>query len=123
VKPEFSDPICQGGKATDASWRCSSEAVLGAAVGAVLFCALLGSPIWFALLKCLGKRNTWLVWSLTMAMTNISFFFVGEGDINGVIILAGLNGIPMGAKFLSDAILVSDVLLCSPPSPSLTPSW
>jgi hypothetical protein len=47
--------------------------------------------------KC-GKRNTWLFWSLTMALTNLTFFFVGKGDIGLVILFAGLNGFPMGAS-------------------------
>ena len=110
VQPEFSQDICDGGKNPSAPWTCSSDKVLGAAVGAVLFCALIGAPLWLGLLKCLGKRNTWLLWSLTMAVTNISFYAVGEGDVTLVIVLAGLNGIPMGAKFLSDAIL-ADVIV------------
>eukprot|EP00039_Didymoeca_costata_P008779 m.116284 g.116284 ORF g.116284 m.116284 type:complete len:901 (-) comp14228_c0_seq2:244-2946(-) len=111
IEPEFADERCQGGLATgpDVPIFCSSEAVLGACVAAVLFAAFLGTPMWLLLVKKIGKRNTWLLWSLTMAITNVSFFFLGSGDIVGVIVCAGLNGIPMGAKFLADAIL-ADVI-------------
>lgn len=40
-----------------------------------------------------------------MAITNILFIFVGKGDVELVIVIAGLNGLPFGAKFLADAIL------------------
>jgi Na+/melibiose symporter-like transporter len=61
------------------------------------------------LMKKIGKRNTWLTWSLTMAVTNSLFYGIGDGDVTAVIVIAGINGIPMGAKFISDAIL-ADVI-------------
>jgi len=57
----------------------------------------------------LGKVNTWLVWSLTMAMTNCLFLMVGKGMVITLWVVAALNGLPLGAKFLADSIL-SDII-------------
>ena len=107
VQPEFSNPECRGGLST--STFCSSEAVVGMSALAVLVCALLGTPIWFYIIGLIGKRNTWLLWSFTMAITNSLFLFVGKGDVMLCIIISGINGLPFGAKFLADAIL-ADVI-------------
>ena len=107
VQPEFADPACNNGlsKAT----LCSSENVVGMSALAVLICAFLGTPFWFWLIGVIGKRNTWLMWSFTMAITNSLFLFVGKGDTVLCIVISGINGIPFGAKFLADAIL-ADVI-------------
>jgi hypothetical protein len=76
---------------------------------AVIFSALLGTPLWLFLARTVGKRNTWLLWSLTLAITNLLFALIGKGDVTLFIIFAGINGVPVGAKFLADAIL-ADVI-------------
>jgi len=112
VEPEYTtvdDPEgldCVGG---NKSWKCNSTMVLGAVVVVLLVCAALGTPIWLQIAKRLGKRRTWLLWSCFMAFTNILFYFVGKGDVTKALILGGINGLPMGAKFLADAIL-SDII-------------
>jgi Na+/melibiose symporter-like transporter len=65
--------------------------------------------MWFYLAGKIGKRNSWLMWSLTCAATHSLFGVVGTGDHTKAIIIAGINGIPIGAKFLADAIL-ADVI-------------
>jgi len=64
-----------------------------------------------------GKVNAWLKWSLTSGLTNALFLTVtpygvpwlGMGGVWWVIIVAGLNGLPMGATFLAPSIL-SDII-------------
>ena len=92
---------------------CKSENVIAVSVMLVLFAAVLSVPLWALMLKCVGKRNTWLAWSFTMACTNVLYFFVdGSGGKEAYMlcfIVSFLNGLPFGAKFLSDAIL-ADVI-------------
>ena len=109
VEPEFSQEKCNGGLGTNLDWDCRSETVLGMCVLALLLSAFCFSPLWLQMTKWIGKRNTWLLWSLSMAATNPLYFFVGSGDAKLCIIISALNGIPFGAKFLADAIL-ADVI-------------
>jgi Na+/melibiose symporter-like transporter len=106
VVPEYQPGCCAG---ASESWKCSSTMVLAASATAVLFAAFLGSPLWLMATSRFGKRRAWLLWSLTMAFTNGLYMLVGEGDVWPCIIISGMNGLPMGAKFLSDTIL-ADVI-------------
>jgi hypothetical protein len=116
VQPEYME-ICNDIEAKEArgfvlDW-CKSENVIAVSVVLVLFAAVLSIPMWALMLKCVGKRNTWLAWSFTMACTNVLYFFVdGSGGKEAYLlcfIVSFLNGLPFGAKFLSDAIL-ADVI-------------
>lgn len=106
IRPEYSDGCI--GRSTE-SWKCNSQYVLGASVTMLLFVAFLSTPIWLFVNQKVGKRKAWLLWSFTMALTNILFIFVGQGDVMPCIIITGINGLPFGAKFLADAIL-SDII-------------
>lgn len=90
---------------------CKSENVLGMAILAMLLAAVGGCPIWLWLAspKVLGKRNTWLLYSLVSTCTNPLFLLVDSGGVSTVIAVACINGLPFGAKFLADAIL-ADVI-------------
>eukprot|EP00943_MAST-04B_sp_MAST-4B-sp1_P007113 g7113.t1 len=102
VVPEY-QPGCNDGLNT-ADWKCSSTHVAGLSVTMLLISAFLGTPLWLFIAGKLGKRKTWLLWSFTSAITNFLFIFVGEGDVMLNVGVAALNGLPMGAKFLADAI-------------------
>mmetsp|Transcript_14155 Transcript_14155/g.17769 ORF Transcript_14155/g.17769 Transcript_14155/m.17769 type:complete len:1028 (+) Transcript_14155:104-3187(+) len=91
------------------SWQCSSIGVLAAMVTCLLIAAVCGCPFWLFIAQKFGKRNAWLLWSFSMAITNIAFYFVGKGDIVLGIALGALNGFPFGAKFLADAILTDTI--------------
>lgn len=54
-----------------------------------------------------GKRNIWLVWSAAMAIANLLFGFaaVKSGLVKEAIIMGVIAGAPLGAKFISDALL------------------
>lgn len=102
VVPEY-QPGCDNGLNT--KWTCQSMPIVGAAVTCTLLAAFAFTPMWLWLTKSLGKRKAWLIWSVSMATTNIMFMFVGEGNYQACIAVSMLNGIPFGAKFLADAIL------------------
>lgn len=102
VKPEF-QPGCMDGLSDD--WWCQSVPVTGLSVTMTLCAAFVFTPAWLFMAKKLGKRQTWLIWSITMAITNAFYIFVGPGDHILCILISGMNGIPFGAKFLADAIL------------------
>jgi hypothetical protein len=76
-------PLCSCGgiRAVGLNTRGDAVQVLGAAVLALLVTACVSTPVWYALRRILGKRNTWLLWSLTMACTNPMFAFIGKGDV------------------------------------------
>ena len=111
IEPEFANDECTCGDALQngAPWYCSSDYILFMSVVALIICALLFMPLWLFAAKRLGKRNAWLLWSFTTAITNTLFAFCGKGDYVSCIVFAGINGIPIGAKFLAEAIL-ADVI-------------
>eukprot|EP00931_Biecheleriopsis_adriatica_P120366 TRINITY_DN95487_c0_g1_i1.p1 TRINITY_DN95487_c0_g1~~TRINITY_DN95487_c0_g1_i1.p1 ORF type:complete len:481 (-),score=51.62 TRINITY_DN95487_c0_g1_i1:59-1339(-) len=88
---------------------CKANSVIGACGAFVLLAAILGLPIWQWLVSRLGKVRTWWLWSLTMAVTNLLFVFLGNGWVVPLWVVAALNGLPLGAKFIADAIL-SDII-------------
>ena len=102
IAPEY-QPQCLGGLSN--SWMCDSHKVMGLSVIVILMCAILGAPVFMYIAKKFGKRNAWLIWSATLAFTNVLMLIPQEGDIIQCIIFAGINGLPIGAKFLSDSIL------------------
>lgn len=115
IRPEYQTlaehglDCCSGlrglSKSSDFNWRCSSQYVLGGCVVMALMCAVIATPIWLLIMKRVGKVQAWLTWSLTMAVSNILYCFLGAGDIYGALLVCGVNGAPLGAKFLADAIL------------------
>lgn len=87
------------------SWKCDSTAVLGIMATALLVCAFLGMPIWLKVANRVGKRNAWVALSAINVFSNLLYLFLGPGDIIPAIVIGGINGLPFGAKFLSDSIL------------------
>jgi len=100
VDPEAS---CPAGE--EASPWCHSSFVLAAALITVLIAAGASAPIWLALTRRYGKHRVWLSFNLLNAVTNISFLAAGYGRSRAVVAVAALNGVPLGAKFLSEAVL------------------
>jgi Na+/melibiose symporter-like transporter len=84
LPPGVGDPDGEGeelGIYCSGCWYCDSSMVLGFLVVILLVFAFLGCPLWWALLRRYGKRNTWLMWSCTAAVTNLLFAFVREGQV------------------------------------------
>ena len=112
VQAEFSNGCEKGTTAAKGifdRWHCKSDYVLGASVLALLLAGVVAAPIWYWLHLKIGKRKAWLLWSLVQAVTNLGFFGVYKGDVMTCIAVSALNGVPMGAKFLADAVL-ADVI-------------
>lgn len=103
VQPEYTNG-CNPYE-TRAHWYCDSTSVLSMVLTLTLLAGTLFTPIWLWLAKEVGKRQAWLIWSLTMGATNVLSMFIGKGDVTYAIIAMTLNGIPLGARFLSDSIL------------------
>jgi len=111
IEPEFSNEgcSCDGELVANPKWYCDSKTILFISVLALIICALLALPMWLWLAAKFGKRNAWLLWSFSTAITNTLFAFCGKGDYVSCIVFCGINGIPLGAKFLAEAIL-ADVI-------------
>ena len=111
VKPEYSNQDNWGCAPVGGSddWKCSSSKVVGMSVVALLMGALVFTPVWLFVAKKLGKRNTWLLWSLSNGITFLCYAPVGAGDVYMCVVMSVFNGAPIGAKFLADAIM-ADVI-------------
>jgi Na+/melibiose symporter-like transporter len=90
-------------------WFCQTGRVIGICGICVLLAAIVALPLWHLAVARLGKVKAWWCWSLTMALTNVLFLFLGRGNVVSLWIVAALNGAPLGAKFIADAIL-SDII-------------
>lgn len=84
---------------------CNTQNVLGACVGAALMAAIITTPLWLAAVKRYGKVKLWLLWSLVMAATNYAFLILSKSSMLTAVFVCCINGIPIAAKFLADAIL------------------
>ena len=111
IAPEYASEecSCNGKPLPSAPLLCSSKTVMFISMVAVIVMAGIAAPMWNALAKKWGKRNAWLFWSFFTAISNVLFAFIGKGDVIACIVIAGINGMPLSAKFLADAIL-ADVI-------------
>lgn len=109
-----SDPDYEGGKwLGEASIAdhptydplCKTENVITVCGLLALVVAILVLPLWNLLVRKIGKVRTWFMWSLSMAVTNVCFLFMWKGAVFPLFVVCAINGAPLGAKFLADAIL------------------
>jgi len=105
VAPESSCPAGED----PASFWCSTSMVLASSLLAVLIAAACSAPVWLLLSKRFGKHRVWLSFNLLNAVTNLGFIACGRGATRTTVIVAALNGLPLGAKFLSEAVLADIV--------------
>lgn len=103
--------IGEGGRDDSGTYDrlCSTDNVAAVCGGLALISAIMVLPVWQLLVRKLGKERTWLLWSCTMAFTNVLFVFVGKGQVRFLFFVSFVNGAPLGAKFLADSIL-SDII-------------
>mmetsp|Transcript_12540 Transcript_12540/g.24463 ORF Transcript_12540/g.24463 Transcript_12540/m.24463 type:complete len:968 (+) Transcript_12540:118-3021(+) len=85
--------------------RCNTMVVLGSCVTAALIAAIASTPLWLYGVRRFGKIKMWLAWSLTMAVTNFMFLPLTRSSIISCFAVCAVNGLPIAAKFLADAIL------------------
>jgi len=90
---------------------CSDLNVLSVGLVGLLVAAIAAMPLWYTIARRFGDYKAWLAFNFLNAITNILLLFPGyywEDRVTLVIvtcIFAALNGLPMGAKFLTDNIL------------------
>lgn len=89
--------------------RDALQVCMAGCVFALLTMAILGSIGWLWVSRKFGKFAAWQAYNFINAMTNLAFFLPGAGDSWMVIIIAGVNGIPVGGQFLTNAV-TSDVI-------------
>jgi len=82
---------------------------MGLSVVAMLFMAMLSSPVWLWLSARFSKYQAWLVYNVFNVLTNLLLFVPQEGQTRLMILIAGANGIPVGGQFLINSIL-ADVI-------------
>jgi hypothetical protein len=94
---------------TGSIW-CSSDSVwLGLGLLALMVGQVACVPVWRCVSDPFGTRNTWLIFNLLSAATTGLFIFGGVGSPVLTVVFSLVNGIPMAAMFLNDAI-VSQVI-------------
>jgi len=86
-------------------WMCDTSSVMALTGICVIGAAILSLPFWKCCASTFGKVNTWLLWSVTKAVSTLFFLFLGTGQLYALWIIAALNGVPESAKFLADSIL------------------
>lgn len=111
VQPEYSNQEEWGCAPVGGNprWECSTTTVLAASVISLLMGGLIFTPLWLFLSVKLGKRTTWLLWSLSNGVTFLVYSLVGKGDVYLCVAMSVINGLPLGAKFLADSIM-ADVI-------------
>jgi len=102
VQPEYT-PGCPPTGSND--WFCDSTTLYTFALLSTLIVSFLFTPVWLCITAAIGKHKAWLLWSFITAITNILLLIPGKGEAGLTVFLLSLNGIPVGAKFLSDSIL------------------
>mmetsp|Transcript_118669 Transcript_118669/g.228987 ORF Transcript_118669/g.228987 Transcript_118669/m.228987 type:complete len:1140 (-) Transcript_118669:106-3525(-) len=84
---------------------CNTNNVIAICGLLALVTAIVVLPVWYLIVRQIGKVKAWLMWSVTMACTNILFIFASKGSVWYLFVAAALNGAPLGAKFLADSVL------------------
>jgi len=85
------------------------DTCLGISMVALLLTAMASIPFWFFIASRFGKFRTWVAHNIFSAFSNLLFLIVNEGDPRYCICVMAVNGLPLGAQFLNDAIL-ADVI-------------
>ena len=65
--------------------------------------------IWHYVVKSIGKKNAWSLYSLISILTFSLFLFCEEGSFALLIIVSILNAIPAGGAYLND-VFVADII-------------
>lgn len=70
---------------------------------------LLALPVWMALSKRFGKRQTWQGSMLLASLSFIGVFFLEAGDLNGFLIISLLTGLSLGVDIAMPASIQADI--------------
>jgi Na+/melibiose symporter-like transporter len=88
---------------------CGVSGWIGLSIVVLIVGAVLSQPLWLLLTRWIEKRNVWLLFNVVNSVTALLFVAVDEGDPVLCVLVVFLNGIPLGAQFLTESI-VADVI-------------
>jgi len=88
---------------------CGTSGWIGLSIVVLILGAVIAQPFWLLATHYIEKRTVWLVYNVLNAVTNLLFVAVNQGDPVLCVIVVFINGIPLGAQFLTDSI-VADVI-------------
>ena len=93
------------------SLQCSALNLLSVGLVSLLLFAIASMPLWFYIASRFGDYKTWIMFNFFNAITNMLLAFPGDfwpdrtALVIATVLFAAVNGVPMGAKFLSDNVL------------------
>ncbi|CAE8620381.1 unnamed protein product [Polarella glacialis] len=96
---------------SETAFLCSDLNVMSMGLVGLLVAAILSMPAWFALAARIGDYRAWIAYNVFNAGTNLLLAFPGTywpdrtALVFTTVSFAALNGVPMGAKFLTDNVL------------------
>jgi len=73
-----------------------------------VFC-ILSMFLWHFIVKSIGKKKSWALYSLMSIVTFSLFLICYEGSFTLLIVLSILNSVPAGGAYLND-VFVSDII-------------
>ena len=71
--------------------------------------AIIGSPLWMMLIKRIGKKKAWLVYSFFNAVSKLLALAISQGDNLTTLVVVAINGLPLGGQFITSGLL-ADVI-------------
>jgi len=88
---------------------CYANTWLGYGISTFFIFCILSMFLWHVIVKVIGKKKSWALYSLMSIVTFSLFLLCQEGSFNLIIILSILNAIPAGGAYLND-VFVSDII-------------
>lgn len=88
---------------------CGTSSWIGLSIVLLIVGAMISQPFWLLATRRIEKRTVWLLFNVLNAITSIMFVAVDEGDPVLCVFCVFINGLPLGAQFLTDSI-VADVI-------------
>lgn len=70
---------------------------------------MLSMLIWHYVVKSIGKKKAWSLYSLISILTFSLFLLCQEGSFTMLILISVLNAIPAGGAYLND-VFVADII-------------
>ena len=97
--PEKADPL------PEVTWQQNTSTVLALLGATMLMMTVLSMPGWLHLTTKIGKRNAWIVFSVSLMPLVLPLSLLNVGAIMPALVLFALLGIPLGGQFLNESIL------------------
>jgi GPH family glycoside/pentoside/hexuronide:cation symporter len=72
--------------------------------------AILGLPVWLAISRIIGKRNTWIAAMIMAAAGFWPAVLLGQGDLGWFVAICVITGLPLGAELVMPPSMQADVV-------------